>query len=51
MIKSINVNKMWNLFGGCIYEYNLDSPVVVYLVCRWDVKHVVVLIQYFNTYV
>jgi hypothetical protein len=41
MIKSINVNKMWNLFGGCIYS--LDSPVVVYPVCRWDVKHVVVL--------
>jgi len=30
MIKSINVNKVWKLFGGCIYNLEVQSWCILY---------------------
>jgi hypothetical protein len=44
MVKSINVNKMWKLFGGCIYNLEVPCWCILYAgtmclrICWYELK-------------
>jgi len=44
MVKSVNVNKMWKLFGGCIYNLEVPCWCILYAgtmclrICWYELK-------------